>query len=80
MMLVRNPPNLSSALLTLPTVVRWGFALIVAGGVVDAAYHLGPRRSGLVAWAGLAGHLVTLLGMVIVMVGVFGVGLRNRHP
>lgn len=63
-----------------PAGVRRGFAVVAAGGVVDAAYHLAPRQSGLLASAGLAGHLVTLLGMVIVMVGVLSVGLRNRHP
>jgi hypothetical protein len=60
-------------------VVRRGLALVVAGAVVDTAYHVAPRRAGLMAWAGLAGHLVTLVGMVTVLVGVLGVGLRNRH-
>ena len=53
---------------------------MAAGGVVDAVYHLTPRQPGLLASAGLAGHLITLLGMVIVMVGVVSVGLQNRHP
>jgi hypothetical protein len=53
---------------------------VALGGVVDSVYHLAPRSDGVADSAGLAGHLITLLGMVIVMAGVFAVGLRNRHP
>jgi len=65
---------------SLSTLVRCGFVLVVAGGVVDTTYHLAPQWLAQSGWAGLAGHLVTLTGMVIVMVGVLGVGLRSRHP
>lgn len=78
-MCLRNsvrPPFLSA----LPTVVRRGSAVVVAGAVVDAVYHVMPRQSGPVAWGGLVGHLITLVGMVIVMAGVVGVALQNRNP
>jgi hypothetical protein len=78
-MLVRKRA-LPVVLPTFPPTVRWGFALVLVGGLVDVAYHLAPLRPGLDSAAGLAGHLITLLGMVIVMVGVLAVGLRNRHP
>ncbi len=68
-----------SALRSLPPLVRAGFVIVLLGGVVDTTYHLGPGRTGLMAWAGLAGHLVTLAGMVVAVVGVIGVGLRHRH-
>lgn len=68
-----------SILRSLPPVVRAGFILVLAGAVVDTTYHLAPHRTGLMAWAGLAGHLVTLVGMVVAIVGVAGVGLRHRH-
>ena len=71
-----RPPFLS----TLPAVVRRGFALVVAGAVVDTVYHVMPRQSGLAAWGGLVGHLITLAGMVIVMAGIVGVALTNRDP
>lgn len=61
------------------TAVRTGFAIVAAGAVIDIGYHLAPRPTGAAGWAGLAGHLVTFLGMVIVMAGIFGVGLRRRH-
>jgi hypothetical protein len=80
MMVLRDPTARPSFLSTLPVVVRRGFVVVAAGAVVDTAYHVLPRRPGLGAWAGLAGHLITLVGMVIVMVGVLGVALRNRHP
>jgi hypothetical protein len=59
--------------------VRAGFAIVLAGAVVDTTYHLARQRTGLMAWAGLAGHLVTMVGMVVAVVGVVGVGLRHRH-
>lgn len=52
--------------------------MVVAGAVVDTVYHVMPRQPGLAAWGGLVGHLVTLVGMVIVMAGVLGVALKNR--
>lgn len=64
---------------SLPPVVRVGFLIVLFGGVVDTTYHLAPQREGLMAWAGLAGHLVTLAGMVVAVAGVVGVGLRHRH-
>jgi hypothetical protein len=64
---------------TLPPLVRRGFAAVLAGALVDTAYHVVPLQADAVEWAGLAGHLITLLGMIIVMVGVVGVALRSRH-
>jgi hypothetical protein len=64
---------------SLPPLVRAGFAVVLAGAVVDTTYHLARQRTGVMAWAGLAGHLVTLVGMVVAIVGVAGVGLRHRH-
>lgn len=80
MMSLRNPPAQLSFLSTLPAVVRRGFAVVVAGAVVDTVYHVMPRQSGPAAWGGLVGHLITLVGMVTVMVGVVGVALKNRNP
>ena len=68
-----------SFLRSLPPLVRAGFVIVLLGGVVDTTYHLAPHRTGVMAWAGLAGHLVTLAGMVVAVVGVAGVGLRHRH-
>lgn len=68
-----------SVLRSLPPLVRIGFVIVLLGGVIDTTYHLAPHRTGLMAWAGLAGHLVTLAGMVVAVVAVVGVGLRHRH-
>jgi hypothetical protein len=64
----------------LPPLARGGFLLLVAGGLMDTAYHVATPRNGLLEWFGWGGHLVTLLGMLVTMAGVFSVGLRNRHP
>lgn len=79
-MLLRNPSVRPQFLLTLPAVVRRGFAVVLAGAVVDTVYHVMPRQPGPAAWGGLVGHLITLAGMVIVMAGVVGVALKNRDP
>ena len=79
-MLVRNPSARLPFLSTLPAVVRRGFAVLLTGGVVDTVYHVMPRQSGPAAWGGLVGHLITLVGMVIVMAGLFGVAFKNRAP
>ena len=68
-----------SVLRSLPPLVRAGFAIVLLGGVIDTTYHLAAHRTGVMAWAGLGGHLVTMAGMVVTVVGVVGVGLRNRH-
>jgi hypothetical protein len=82
-MLVRSPKRPIRAVTVfneLPRLNRGGFALVVTGGLMDIAYHLTPDRRGLLDWAGLTGHLVTLFGMLIAMAGVLSVGLRKRHP
>ena len=68
-----------SVLRSLPPLVRAGFVIVLLGAVVDTTYHLAPHRTGVMAWTGLGGHLVTMAGMVVAVVGVVGVGLRNRH-
>jgi hypothetical protein len=68
-----------SVLRSLPPLVRAGFAVVLLGAVIDTTYHLASHRTGVMAWAGLGGHLVTMAGMVVTVVGVVGVGLRNRH-
>ena len=64
---------------SLPPLVRAGFVIVLLGAVVDTTYHLAPHRGDVMAWAGLGGHLITMAGMVVAIVGVVGVGLRNRH-
>ena len=80
---VRSPTRSRRAVTVfndLPRLTRDGFVLVVAGGLMDTAYHLTPAGPGVLEWTGLIGHLVTLLGMLIAMGGVLTVGLRNRHP
>jgi hypothetical protein len=56
----------------LPSLVRFGFVIVVLGGVIDFGYHLLlAGAGGGVDRVGYAGHLVTLVGMVMSMIGVF---------
>ena len=54
-----------------------GFGLIVAGAVIDAVYHGWWSGRSDLDRLGLAGHLVTLAGMLLVMAAVIGAGLRR---
>ena len=54
-----------------------GFGLIVAGAVVDAVYHAWWSSRPEFDRLGLAGHLVTLAGMLFVMAAVIAAGLRR---
>jgi hypothetical protein len=61
-------------------VLSIGLLLILAGAAVDTGYHIWWSRQSQLRDVGLAGHLVTLAGMVVTMVGVFAVGLRRPAP
>ena len=64
--------------LKLPWLIRWGGAVITTGGLVDVIYHVAPSPGGGTG-VGLAGHAITLTGMVITIAGVVRVGLSQRH-
>lgn len=63
----------------LPRLMRAGLFLAALGAVVDIAYHLGTEAPGMghgpVAFAG---HLITLTGMVVTMLGLFGAAFKRR--
>ena len=61
-------------------VVSLGLLLVLAGAAVDTGYHLWWSGEVRFAAVGLAGHLVTLAGMVVTMLGVLAVGFRHRRP
>jgi hypothetical protein len=66
------------AFVQLPPLVRVGFLIVVAGGVIDVGYHLLlSGAGGGVDRVGYAGHLVTLVGMVVSLVGVFRTAPRR---
>ena len=59
--------------------MQGGLILAALGAVIDIAYHLGTGAPGMghgpVAFTG---HIVTLVGMVITMVGLFGAAWKRR--
>ena len=57
-----------------------GLLLILAGAAVDTGYHIWWIKESRFGDVGLAGHLVTLAGMVVTMVGVLARGLRRPRP
>jgi hypothetical protein len=60
-----------------------GIGLILAGALVDAAYHLWWTGDDHFASLGLVGHVITLAGMVLTMSAVIATGLRcstRRSP
>ena len=71
--------TIGRAIRSLPPLMRAGLALAAAGAVVDIGYHLTTEAPGMghgpVAFAG---HLITLLGMVVTMFGLFGAAFKRR--
>ena len=67
------------AIRSLPPLMRAGLSLAAFGAVVDIGYHLATDAPGMghgpVAFAG---HLITLLGMVVTMLGLFGAAFKRR--
>jgi hypothetical protein len=68
---------------SLPPLVRIGVSLVVAGLVVDVAYHTAVARPSVAApccGPGFVGHVLTLAGMLVSIAGavVTGVRLRSR--
>jgi hypothetical protein len=63
----------------LPRLMRVGLWLAALGAVIDISYHLVTDAPGMghgpVAFAG---HLITLLGMVVTMFGLFGAAFKRR--
>lgn len=63
----------------LPPVMRAGLGLAALGAVIDVAYHIGTDAPG--AGHGsiaFSGHVVTLIGMVVTMLGLIGAAFRRR--
>lgn len=68
---------------SLPVVVRIGVALVLAGLTVDVLYHATAFRPSVAApccGPGFVGHVLTLAGMLVSILGavVTGVRLRSR--
>ncbi len=60
----------------LPAASRWGVALTVVGLVIDLVVHVAGGEATRGA-AAAGGHLFTLVGMVVAVVGVMWLGLRD---
>ena len=68
--------SLAKEFVRMPVLMRWGLVVFALGGSLDLLYHSAPA-----SWTpsvelclgrdGLLAHLVTLLGMVVTMLGVF---------
>jgi hypothetical protein len=66
---------------SLPPTVRVGVVLIVAGLVVDVAYHAAASHPTVAApccGPGFVGHILTLAGMVVASAGAVAMGFRHR--
>ena len=59
-----------------PLAARLGLPVLAAGAALDAAAHgWGPAAAGLAD----AGHLITLVGMLLVVAGLLSAGVRCRR-
>jgi hypothetical protein len=60
----------------LPVVMRLGMLILAAGGALDVLYHAAPLGwaiwlDGYLGRQGAGAHMVTLLGMVVMLLGLF---------
>jgi hypothetical protein len=60
----------------LPHIMRLGLLILVIGGTLDLLYHAAPpgwtmRLDGYLGADGVGAHLLTLLGMVVTLLGLF---------
>jgi uncharacterized membrane protein len=72
------------AISTLPRVSRAGVLAIAIGLLLDVTYHAGSHTTSLevpCCGVGFVGHLLTLTGMILVLVGVVTTAFRHdRRP
>ena len=72
-------PRARRAFEALPLLMRTGLSLAALGGAIDLVYHLGSDAPGAGhGTVAFVGHLVTLVGMVVTMLGLFGAAYRRR--
>ena len=69
-----------------PPLARGGLAVLVMGVVVDLVAHVatlgqaGPGHHHAFSPGEVVGHLVLLVGMVLILAGVVVDGVRRSHP
>jgi hypothetical protein len=61
----------------LPSLMRLGVLIVVTGGALDLLYHAAPsvwaiQLDLVLGPAGVIAHLMTLFGMLVTLVGLFG--------
>ncbi len=64
-----------------PPLMRVGLGVFAVGGSADVAYHAGVlAQGGVPALAAFWAHLITLVGMVVIMLGVLTGRRWKRGP
>ena len=62
----------------LPWLVRIGLVVLAVGALADLAYHASPDSlQPLLGAEGFRAHLVTFVGMLVMLIGVFRQGLAR---
>jgi hypothetical protein len=67
----------------LPALMRLGVIILAIGGLLDLFYHAAPpgwalQMDGYLGTDGMGAHVVTLLGMVVTLLGLFARRPRAR--
>ncbi len=73
--------RMAAAVWAMPIASRFGFAVLGAGLAIDVAYHVVSKSPSLAApccGPGFVGHVITLAGMVLVVLGVLTMAFRSR--
>jgi hypothetical protein len=75
--------RISVLFIALPGLMRLGVLILAIGGMLDLLYHAAPpgwavQMDGYLGTDGIGAHVVTLIGMVITLLGVFAHRPRAR--
>ena len=70
------PQRILALFMELPPIMRLGILVLAIGGGLDLFYHAAPPGwaiplDGYLGTDGVGAHLVTLLGMVVTLLGLF---------
>jgi hypothetical protein len=79
---IRVRRRLQRAWSDLPHLTRLGLLVLLLGAAADLTFHALPNAAAVVPWLGADGfraHLVTFVGMFVMLVGVFRQGLSGSR-
>ncbi len=73
-------PTVRRLFTELPALMRVGLGLAALGGAIDIGYHLVAESAAAHGSVALLGHMTTLVGMTVTMLGLIVRATKHRPP